>query len=79
MSSAVVETGTLRVKNIAGQSITILKAPLPEIANLSMKYFILSNVYTDKGGTTVCPPVQEDTSLTSARGLSPRTDGQTMV
>ena len=25
-------------------------APLPEVANFSIKYFILSKVYTDEGG-----------------------------
>ena len=43
--------------------------PLSEIANFSMKYFILSNVYTDEGGkngfTTVCPPAREMINLSS--------------
>ena len=36
---------------------------LPEVGYFSMKYFILSKVYTDEGGvnsyTKVCPPVRE--------------------
>ena len=31
--------------------IVILIPPLPDIANLNTNYFILSKVYTDKGGT----------------------------
>ena len=29
--------------------------PLPDIAKFSMKYFILSKVYTDEGGIIVIP------------------------
>ena len=59
--------------------------PLPEIANLSMKYFTLSKVNTDKSdikqlymyhGLSTC---MGDNPLAKARGLSPRTGRQTMV
>ena len=61
----------------------ILIAPLSEIANFSTKYFILSKVYIDEGGIkhlyhglSACT---EDNPLAKARGLSPRTGGQTIV
>ena len=41
--------------------------------NISTKYFILSMVCTDEGGTTACPPVNDQ--FAKARGLSPRIGG----
>ena len=56
---------------------------LPEIANYSVKKFILSKVYTDEGGVKYLYPdlsaCTGDNPLAKARGLSPRTGGQTMV
>ena len=57
--------------------------PLPEGATISMTYFSQSNGYTDEGGIkslyhglSAC---SGNHPLAKARGLSPRTGGQTMV
>ena len=57
--------------------------PVPDIANCSMKYFILSKVYSNEGGIkqlyhglSICIG---DNPLAKACGLSPFTGGQTMV
>ena len=56
---------------------------MPEIAKFSTKYFILNKVYTYEGGIKqlfhglyTCTGKN---SLAKARGLSPRTGGQTVV
>ena len=61
----------------------IIIPPFPEIANFSMRYFMLSKVYTDEGSTiklyhglSACTG---DNPLAKARVLSPRTGRQTMV
>ena len=56
---------------------------LPEIANFSTKYFILSKVHTDESGIKYLhhglSACTGDNPLAKNRGLSPRTGGQTMV
>ena len=45
-----------------------------KITKFSTKYFILSKIYSDEGGIN-----QLCHGIAKARGLSPRTGGQTMV
>ena len=56
---------------------------LPEITNFSMKYFILSKVYTDESGIKKLKhsllAFTGDNPLAEACGLSLCTGGQTMV
>ena len=56
---------------------------IPESANSSTKYVVLSKVYTNEGGVKLLnrglSACTGDNPLAKARGLSPRTGGQNMV
>ena len=56
---------------------------LPEIAKFCKQYFILSKIYADEGGIKLLyhglSACTGDNPLAKARGLYPRTGGQTML